>query len=157
MTSLHKWAKTLEKQLKTIKVGQYSEKQMIDLLIDGVSFCQSICPENDFNSGELKQSITFNYDKQSRVGYIYSKLPLNRGGVQYLVYLEFGTGIYATNGKGRQGGWVYKHPKRANEYYFTEGQKPQPIMYTTSEYLKGKVPKGIKVRYIVKGSDGGIE
>jgi len=157
--SLHSWAKTLEKQLKTIKVGTYDEKQMIDLLTDGVAFCQSICPKNDMNSGDLERSITFSYDKINRIGYIYSDLPPAESkntnyGLQYIVYLEYGTGIYSDFANGRMDGWTY-YNKKHDKFYFTKGQEPNPIMYNTTEYLKGLAPKGIKVTMKSRNVDRG--
>ena len=60
----------------------------------------------------------------------------------YAIYVEFGTGERAENGKGRKGGWffvstekelagwlkpIYK-TKEGKYVYFTYGQHPQPFM-----------------------------
>ena len=154
MTSLRKWAATLEKQLKSIQVGVYSDKEMEELLMDGVTFCQSICP---VDTGDLKESITYKYDKVNKRGYIYSNLPPATSentdyDLQYIVYVEFGTGIYEKNGIGRKTPWVYKDPKSDN-YYKTTGQQAQPFMYNTSEHLKSIVPKGVNVRFLALGKE----
>lgn len=44
----------------------------------------------------------------------------------YAVYVEYGTGEFASNGQGRKGGWVYKAPD--GKSYFTKGQKPARML-----------------------------
>lgn len=46
--------------------------------------------------------------------------------VEYAPYLEFGTGEYAENGKGRKGGWFFTGPD--GKTWFTKGNKPQPFL-----------------------------
>lgn len=62
--------------------------------------------------------------------------------VDYAPYVEFGTGIHAEGGKGRQGGWFFAseektlgkmkpryYSKKIGKYiYFTMGMKPQPFL-----------------------------
>lgn len=158
MKSLHKWAKTLEKQLKDIVISTYDDKQMEQFLMDGVTFCQSICP---VDTGDLKESITYKYDSVNKRGYIYSNLPPATSkntnyDLQYIVYVEFGTGIYEKHGIGRKTPWVYKDPNSDN-YYKTKGQQSQPFMYNTTEYLKGIAPKGVIVKMTARGIGGGSE
>lgn len=43
------------------------------------------------------------------------------------IYEEFGTGEYAENGDGRQGGWVYYNERR-REFVFTTGKEPNKPM-----------------------------
>lgn len=43
--------------------------------------------------------------------------------VKYAVYVEYGTGIYAKNGNGRQTPWTYFDGKN---FWRTHGQKPHP-------------------------------
>lgn len=45
--------------------------------------------------------------------------------VEYAKYVEFGTGIHAEGGIGRQTPWAYKVNGR---WYFTRGQRPQPYL-----------------------------
>lgn len=50
---------------------------------------------------------------------------------EYAIFVEKGTGEFATNGKGRKGGWVYPMIGKTDEkgrqaFRFTYGQKPQP-------------------------------
>lgn len=51
---------------------------------------------------------------------------------EYAIYVEKGTGIYAVEGNGRKGGWVYQDPKD-DEWYFTWGQEPQPFLTPAGE------------------------
>lgn len=46
--------------------------------------------------------------------------------VEYAPYLEFGTGEYAEDGKGRKGGWFFTDPE--GKTWFTKGNKPQPFL-----------------------------
>lgn len=46
--------------------------------------------------------------------------------LMYGIYVEFGTGEFAENGNGRQGGWVYQDS--SGEWFFTWGQSPDPFM-----------------------------
>lgn len=46
--------------------------------------------------------------------------------VEYAIYLEFGTGIYAENGQGRQTPWGYTN--RYGETVFTWGTRPRRFL-----------------------------
>lgn len=50
--------------------------------------------------------------------------------VQYAPYVEFGTGIYADNGKGRKTPWVVVDAKVGGKIitFRTVGQKPKPFL-----------------------------
>lgn len=58
----------------------------------------------------------------------------------YAIYVEFGTGIYAENGNGRKGGWVYSDPD-TGEAIFTLGSEPQPFMRPGYEDVKETIKK----------------
>lgn len=45
--------------------------------------------------------------------------------MDYAPYVEFGTGEFALNGRGRKGGWVYKG---RHGFRFTLGNRPQPFI-----------------------------
>lgn len=57
---------------------------------------------------------------------------------KYALYTELGTGIYASNGNGRQDGWVY--PIGDGEFRFTRGIPPKFFVRDTYEFYKDKVP-----------------
>lgn len=61
---------------------------------------------------------------------------------KYALYTELGTGKYASDGKGRLGGWVY--PVGNGEFVFTEGMPPKFFVRDTREFYKDKAPAIIK-------------
>lgn len=60
----------------------------------------------------------------------------------YVVYNELGTGIYADNGQGRQGGWYY--PVGDGTYRFTMGLPPKYFVRDSYEFYKDKAPSIIQ-------------
>lgn len=60
----------------------------------------------------------------------------------YSVYNELGTGIYASNGQGRQGGWYY--PVGDGSYRFTMGMPPKRFVQDSYEHYKEKAPSIIQ-------------
>ena len=56
---------------------------------------------------------------------------------EYAIYVEYGTGIHAPNGNGRQTKWLYTPD--GTHFYWTEGQMPQPFMNKAYENTKDKV------------------
>ena len=60
----------------------------------------------------------------------------------YSVYNELGTGIYASNGQGRQGGWYY--PVGDGTYRFTLGLPPKYFVRDSFEFYKEKAPSIIQ-------------
>lgn len=70
-------------------------------------------------TARLKGSIDYIVDEDELVGYVGTN-------VEYAIYIEFGTGEFAENGRGRKGGWVYQDP--SGEWHFTYGQPPQPYL-----------------------------
>lgn len=61
--------------------------------------------------------------------------------VEYSIYYEQGTGEYALNGDGRQGGWVYFDSVR-DKFVWTTGQTPKRPVYRA--FIQKK--EGIKRR-----------
>lgn len=70
-------------------------------------------------TARLRNSVDYVVDEDELIGYVGTS-------VEYAVYVEFGTGEFAENGRGRKGGWVYKDP--SGEWFFTWGQEPQPYL-----------------------------
>lgn len=56
-------------------------------------------------------------------------------GIMYAMYVEFGTGEYAANGDGRQGGWTYFN-ERTGRFTFTRGMSARPFMTNTLRDLE---------------------
>lgn len=51
-------------------------------------------------------------------------LAIVRVTAHYAIYVEYGTGIYASKGNGRQTPWTY-YSDKLNRFVTTEGQRPQ--------------------------------
>ena len=73
-------------------------------------------------SGNLRNSITHmtQSDGGSLVGYVFSSVP-------YAPYVEIGTGIYSSQGDGRQTPWIYVDPATGKKV-FTHGSHPHPYL-----------------------------
>lgn len=84
------------------------------------------------DTGQLKNSWAANIDESNNTATIGSPL-------ENAIWNEFGTGEYALEGKGRQGGWVYEDAK--GEYHFTRGKKPQRTFNKAYTSLKPKIIK----------------
>ena len=62
--------------------------------------------------------------------------------LEYAPYVEYGTGLYAENGNGRQTPWVYRDDK--GDYHYTHGQHPQPFLRPALEENKDEIIQIIK-------------
>ena len=58
---------------------------------------------------------------------------------------EFGTGIYALNGDGRQTRWVYRTPD--GKYHSTVGKKPRRALYKAYNSKKNQIIREAKRRF----------
>lgn len=79
-----------------------------------VDYAQDLCP---VDTGNLAGKIT--YQVKGDDCYIGTN-------VEYAPYVEFGTGIYAENGDGRQTPWIWTDD--SGQVHLTHGQKPQPFL-----------------------------
>lgn len=93
------------------------------LIVEGDA--KTKCP---VDSGQLRQSI--NHKVEDNAGWVSTN-------VEYAPYVELGTGIYSTEGGGRQTPWVYKDAK--GEWHRTSGSKPQPFMKPALEQNTSKI------------------
>ncbi len=85
------------------------------------------CPVDD---GTLRGSITSEVeDNQGIVG----------TNVEYAPYVEFGTGLFAAKGNGRQTPWTYRDAK--GEWHTTAGQHPQPFLQPALDNNKREIRK----------------
>lgn len=73
-------------------------------------------------TGNLKGSIESQVERQGNTIIATVFTP-----VEYAPYQEFGTGLFATNGKGRKTGWVYED-ELTGETVFTRGNRPHPFL-----------------------------
>ena len=80
-----------------------------------------------FDTGALHDSING--------GMLDSDTGVVTTGVMYAVYVEYGTGFYASNGSGNQNGWVY-YDTRLGKFRHTWGMAPRPFMYNTFRSLE---------------------
>lgn len=119
--------------------------------------------------GVLKRSFSQDsyVDESNLTAYIGS-------GLNYSVYVELGTGEYALNGKGRKGYWIYVDNKWSNlqksntpkyytleeakkimailrskglEAFYTNGQKPQRMLYRAYIMKKDKIQEQARKIY----------
>lgn len=102
-------------------LSKFDNLQDIDLTAPLTQACLLVeneakrkCP---VDTGQLRQSITHNVE--DNVGTIGTN-------VEYAPYVEYGTGIHARDGNGRQTPWSYKDAE--GNWHRTVGQKPQPFL-----------------------------
>ncbi|MEN2765833.1 HK97-gp10 family putative phage morphogenesis protein [Ornithinibacillus xuwenensis] len=79
----------------------------------------ALAPVAEIDGGNLKRSIDVRY-------YNHGLTAIVTVGAEYAIYVEFGTGIYAEEGKGRKTPWVYFDTK-LNRYIWTRGMSAQPF------------------------------
>lgn len=80
-----------------------------------LSNAKALAPVDD---GNLRDSI----EMEVLMGGLKAKVQVT---AHYAIYVEFGTGIYAAEGDGRQTPWTYWSPK-LNRFVTTRGMPPQP-------------------------------
>ena len=83
------------------------------------------------DTGRLRSSVT----KVISPDFKSAKIGTN---VEYAPYVEFGTGIYAENGKGRKTRWRTPVVKYKNKEFafWTRGQKPQRFLRKILDFKK---------------------
>ena len=92
------------------------------------------------DTGALRRSITSKIEVNGSEidGIVFTPL-------EYAPYVEYGTGLFAENGNGRQTPWVYRDDK--GDYHYTHGQHPQPFMRPAlkenEQNIKKKLKEGI--------------
>ena len=85
------------------------------------------CP---VDSGQLRQSIKHEVDG------LTGEIGTN---VEYAPYIEIGTGIYSTQGNGRQTPWKYQDAK--GQWHTTKGMKAQPFLKPALESNFGQISR----------------
>ncbi|WP_084246791.1 HK97-gp10 family putative phage morphogenesis protein [Planomicrobium okeanokoites] len=81
-----------------------------------LSNAKMLAPVDD---GNLRDSI----EMEVRMDGLKAKVQVT---AHYAIYVEYGTGIYAVEGDGRQTPWTYWSPK-LNRFVTTRGMSPQPF------------------------------
>ncbi|MGG3624396.1 HK97-gp10 family putative phage morphogenesis protein [Bacillus gobiensis] len=84
-----------------------------------VSQMRALAPVAEIDGGNLRNSIDVKYLNGGLTAVITVT-------ADYAIYVEFGTGIYAENGNGRQDPWVY-YDEKQRRYVFTRGMHAQPF------------------------------
>lgn len=94
------------------------------------------------DTGNLAGSIKHKIEKKGDnfVLYVFTD-------VEYGIYIEYGTGIYAENGMGRKPGWYYQTPD--GKYHFTEGLTPTPFLRPAYDDNVGKFYEYL-IKYIIR-------
>lgn len=100
------------------KLNKLSDQQMGQALNKACILVENQAKENcPVDTGELRMSITHYVEGDTGV------VGTNK---QYAPYVEYGTGLFAVEGNGRQTPWSYQDAK--GEWHTTKGQKPQPFL-----------------------------
>ena len=100
------------------KLNKLSDQQMEQALNKACILVENQAKENcPVDTGELRMSITHYVEGDTGV------VGTNK---QYAPYVEYGTGLFAKEGNGRQTPWSYQDAK--GEWHTTKGQKPQPFL-----------------------------
>lgn len=82
----------------------------------GVSYVKQVITEQSrVDTGAMRNSFSHQVDAGENTVYVGTNN-------EYALYHEYGTGIYADNGKGRQTPWVYQDAH--GEWHRTRGMKP---------------------------------
>ena len=105
----------------------FTEKSMANAITMGafriVNTMKELAPKD---TGEMAESITTQVVQNSKNEIAVRVGPTDD--IFYAKYVEYGTGIYAVNGVGRQTPWVY-YNQRWGQFVYTVGNKPQPFIY----------------------------
>ncbi len=129
----------LDGVLDALGQAEYDALYMIGKLIE--TEAAHLAPVGDIQGGSLRQSIT------STVAKVGGRLAAVIGtNIEYALYVEKGTGIYAAGGKGRKTRWRYYDPK-TDRYYWTRGMKPQPILETAAPTAAPHIVQIVKEVY----------
>lgn len=102
-------------------LSKFDNLQDIDLTEPLTKACLLV--ENDakmkcpVDTGQLRASITH---------YVEGQTGIVGTNVEYAPYVEYGTGIYARDGNGRQTPWSYQ--RADGKWITTKGQKPQAFL-----------------------------
>lgn len=63
----------------------------------------------------------------------------------YAVHLEYGTGEFSENGKGRRGGWFFKDE---NGWHFTRGMQPRPFVRPSIFKNEGEILRVLAATFV---------
>lgn len=115
------------------------EQLIRTLVIEGIKIVRAQLFEfaqPAFDTGELYESFRGDVRSDGEEG-VTGTISTD---VFYAVYVEYGTGIYAANGGGRQTPWTY-YNERIGRFCRTVGMPPRPFMYNTLRSLEDLAEK----------------
>jgi HK97 gp10 family phage protein len=124
--------KQFEKQYinEVKKIVRKTAEMMVSQMI-------ALAPTAEVDGGNLKRSIDASYSGDGLSAVIDV-------GADYAIYVEYGTGIYSTEGNGRKTPWVY-FDEKLGHYVFTRGMRAQPFFSpgfeTASKYFNSEMNK----------------
>lgn len=106
----------------------------------GVLLVESSAKQNASNckdTGALQNSIISNVEttNEAVIGYVFTNL-------EYAPYVEYGTGLFAESGNGRQTPWKYQDDD--GNWHTTKGQHPQPFMRPALSENKQNILRVVK-------------
>ncbi len=125
----------------TIKVLDAMDDKINAVLEECAGELESAAKQNTrVDTGQTKNSWQHHVDDSKHEATIGSSL-------ENAIWEEFGTGEYALEGNGRQGGWVYVDAK--GKGHFTRGKKPSRAFHKAFQSTK----KGIisRIQEALKG------
>ena len=119
-------------KLKDISEG--CQQAVEEALKAGISVVLEHATENcPVGTGELKRSLAVDIYPQEAEAVIYTNC-------EYAPYVEYGTGIYATQGHGRETPWVYPYIKDGEQKFaYTRGQRANPFLGTALQQSEKEV------------------
>lgn len=111
--------------------------EAIGMFIDSEAVLR--CPVGQYGfgmvGGNLRSSLTYVVNRNKH-------MVTNGTPVEYAIYVEKGTGIYASNGRGRKTPWVYQDS--AGNWHRTVGMKAQPFLTPAVEDNINKIKEIVK-------------
>jgi hypothetical protein len=108
------------------KYAEKKERTLEAIGLAAISWIVAAAPVGKRFGGGYKSSIQYEVDlKESKVT-PYSD-------AAHALYLEFGTGIYAENGKGRKDAWSYQDD--FGEWHTTRGMRPRRVFRVVEDRI----------------------
>ncbi|MBR2492463.1 MAG: HK97 gp10 family phage protein [Paludibacteraceae bacterium] len=88
-------------------------------------------------TGDLRKFISSKVDKENLQGIVFSPL-------EYAPYVEYGTGLFAEDGKGRTWDLPWHYQDEKGEWHTSKGQEPHPFMRPALEENREKIKQTLK-------------
>ena len=115
-------------------------KKVEQAINQSVLLVESSAKQNASNckdTGALQNSIISNVEttNEAVIGYVSTNL-------EYAPYVEYGTGLFAESGNGRQTPWHYQDDE--GNWHTTKGQHPQPFMRPALSENKQNILRVVK-------------